>query len=1197
MKFRAIFLYEFAYQARRISNWLFVLVLLVISFLMTKENFLADAMLDDFYVNSPFVIGMITVFVTMVWVLIGGSTAGEATARDVETLMHPLVYTQPITKLAYLGGRFTAVLAINLLIINSAALGVVIATFWPGVDREVIGPFRWAGFIRPWLYIAAPNVFFVTALQFAFSTIGRRTTNAYVASMGVFFSTYVLSLLFIGAMGKPQYARFTDAIGIINVVSDIANNWTPVEKSNRLIELHGAFFWNRILWIGIGFAALATTYTRFRFTHVTAGERRRKKTLAIITPYEPQYVVVPNVSPTFGWTSRLRQMLLITFTSYRKITLSPLGIGVWLFTGLFAFVFIPNNMELDSIPQMARPELVINFLTAPLDKLRTPWIIIPLFLLLYTGELIWREREAGLGDLTDSKPVADWTFFFGKFFALALIAMTWLSILLMTGLFVQARMGYDQFNIPLYLEAFYGFQLTEYILFIVLAMTVHVVVNQKYIAHLVVLVAYVFIVLGGMLGLEHKMLMYGVSPPWSYTEMKGFGTSLAPWLWFKLYWFSWAMVLAVVARLFWMRSKDNSFALRLRIAKYRFTPSTFILAGVAVTSVVTIGGYVFYNTNILHEYRSDVADTRRQAEYEIRYGRYRNVPQPVVRTLRLNIDIYPDARTANIRGTLSLVNKTDFDIDTIHVENAAGVETSLLKFGRPTTSVSKDDELRHHIYKLEQPLRPGASVDLDFEIHYETKGFTNNGASSAVLSNGTKFTSEWLPMIGYQVLRELFAPGDRRRNGLRPRPIIPSLYDPLARGRKGDSQHIMVETVVSTSEGQTAVAPGLLRKQWTENGRSYFQYSTDAPVGHSFGIFSAKYDIKESTWTDSTTGKQVIIQVIHSPGHDNNVDRIIRSARASLDFYSKHYGTYRYSILKFIEYPGLGAGMHAEPAEITHQEGFTAWDPGNDPNDLDLIFGIVGHEVAHQFQAPIAFVEGAPILSESFAWYCSMGVVEQTYGRDHLRKLLRFMREPYPYQPIRMGVPLLRGLDPYLSYRKGPFALYALTEYIGRKNVDSAMHNFLDKFRSGEAPRATTLDLYDELKRVTPDSVQYLLHDLFEVNTFWELETEKATSREVDEATWLVTMDVKARKIVVDSAGVETEVPMTNEWMEVGVFENQALSRPPLVITKRQINSGRQTLVIKVKSKIKPGRAAIDPYHVLIDLETNNNYKKIRAEN
>ncbi|HEX8059556.1 MAG TPA: ABC transporter permease, partial [Cyclobacteriaceae bacterium] len=1117
---------------------------------------------------------------------------------------HSLTWSQPITKLEYLGGRFAAVLAMNLLVVGSGTFGVVLATFWPGVDPDVIGPYRLAGFIRPWLFVVGPNVFFVTALQFAFSTIGRRTTNAYVASMGVFFSTYVLSLIFIGAIGKPKVAHFTDAIGIINVVSDIANNWTPIEKSNRLLELKGDFFWNRVVWMGIGFVALAITYTQFQFRHVTVGGGlfdffRRKKVKIEAPPGSAvsPYVVLPGTQPTFGLTSQLRQLLLITSSAYRKITFGLLGIGVWLFTGLFAFVFIPNNITLDDIPQLARPELVVNFLTAPLDKLRTPWLIIPLFLLLYTGELIWREREAGLGDLTDSTPVRDRTFFFGKFLALALIAITWIFILMIVGLLIQLRMGYDKFNIPFYLKAFYGFQLTEYILFLVLAMTVHVVVNQKYIAHLVVLVAYAFILLGGMIGLEHKMLMYGISPSWSYSEMKGFGTSVAPWCWFKLYWFAWAIVLALIARLFWMRSKDNSFSVRVRIARYRLDSETAVFSAVAIAFLVLNGGYVFYNTNILHDYRDDAANERRQAQYEIKYGRYRDIPQPIVKTANLTIDIYPDTRTAAIRGTYRIINKTDFVIDTVHVENAAGVETTLLHLDPPATVISEDNELRHNIYKLATPLQPGDSINLNFEVHYETQGFTNNGASSAVLSNGTRFTNEWLPVVGYQFTRELYAPGARRRNGLKPRGIIPSLFDTSARGRKGDTQRTNVESVISTTEGQTAIGPGLLRKQWTENGRSYFQYSSGVPMGESFGIFSAKYEMKESAWTDSITGKTVIIQVIHSPGHGNNVDRIIKSARASLGFDSKHYGAYRYPVLKFIEYPGLGSGMHAESMEITHQEGLTAWDPVDDPNELDLLFAIVGHEVGHQFQAPMAFVEGAPILSESFAWYSSMGVVEKTFGHDHLRKLLRFMREPYPYQPIKMGVPLLRGLDPYLSYRKGPFALYALTEYIGRDKVDSAMLSFLDKFRSGEAPRATTLDLYAELQKVTPDSLQYLVHDLFEANTFWELETEKATVTGLDSTTWVVAIDVKTRKVVVDSAGVETEVPMNKEWIEIGVFENRALSRPPLLVTKRQVMSGVQTLVLEVKSTNKPGRVAIDPYHTLIDLEPNNNYKKIRSGN
>ena len=74
------------------------------------------------------------------------------------------------------------------------------------------------------------------------------------------------------------------------------------------------------------------------------------------------------------------------------------------------------------------------------------------------------------------------------------------------------------------------------------------------------------------------------------------------------------------------------------------------------------------------------------------------------------------------------------------------------------------------------------------------------------------------------------------------------------------------------------------------------------------------------------------------------------------------------------------------------------------------------------------------------------------------------------------------------------------------------------------------MDLYRELQAVTPDQFQYLLKDLFERNTFWELETERAAAQRTGDANWQVTLDVRARKVVVDEAGVETEVPMDDGW-------------------------------------------------------------------
>ena len=73
---------------------------------------------------------------------------------------------------------------------------------------------------------------------------------------------------------------------------------------------------------------------------------------------------------------------------------------------------------------------------------------------------------------------------------------------------------------------------------------------------------------------------------------------------------------------------------------------------------------------------------------------------------------------------------------------------------------------------------------------------------------------------------------------------------------------------------------------------------------------------------------------------------------------------------------------------------------------------------------------------------------------------MRFFRDPYPYEPIRRGEPLLRGLDPYMSYRKGPFALYTLSEYVGEEQVNGALRRLREKHEAADAPLATTLDLY-----------------------------------------------------------------------------------------------------------------------------------------
>ena len=84
-------------------------------------------------------------------------------------------------------------------------------------------------------------------------------------------------------------------------------------------------------------------------------------------------------------------------------------------------------------------------------------------------------------------------------------------------------------------------------------------------------------------------------------------------------------------------------------------------------------------------------------------------------------------------------------------------------------------------------------------------------------------------------------------------------------------------------------------------------------------------------------------------------------------------------------------------------------------------------------QVAPADVEGAGLLSVSLETYSAMRVVEETLlGPAHLRRYLLSMRARIRPRCTRAAPPLLRATDSFSYARKGPFALYAMREYIGK---------------------------------------------------------------------------------------------------------------------------------------------------------------------
>lgn len=175
--------------------------------------------------------------------------------------------------------------------------------------------------------------------------------------------------------------------------------------------------------------------------------------------------------------------------------------------------------------------------------------------------------------------------------------------------------------------------------------------------------------------------------------------------------------------------------------------------------------------------------------------------------------------------------------------------------------------------------------------------------------------------------------------------------------------------------------------------------------------------------------------------------------------------------------------------------------------------------------------------------------------------------------------------------------MYALSQYAGRDNVNLALRRLLQAHPPGSTPQPTTLDLYRELKAVTPTQYQSLLHDLFATNTYWALSASQAQAMRAGDGRWQVALDLRARKLSVDDAGAEIERPL-DEWVEIGVFPGPRMSDngevilgKPMYLKQHRLTGTRQTITVTVAGE--PGHVGVDPRGLLVDVRPRDNFTDV----
>ncbi|MGL2962527.1 M1 family aminopeptidase [Flavobacterium sp. RSB2_4_14] len=1214
--FGTIFTFELKRWLKNPSFYIYVAIFFGLSLLLMGSSL---GIFDNFktttssnaMANSPIALnGMLNGLSVFIYFLLP-SIVGASVYRDFKYNMHTILFSYPFSKWDYLMSKFLSSLLVVIIITLFVGLGAFLASFLPGVNPDLLGPHRFIAYIQSYLIFIIPNLIFYGVIVFSMVTITRNISVGFIT---------VILLLFIQSI-ISSFTQDADNRYIVALLEPFGSDaldyytkyWTVYEKNENLLPYTGVVLYNRLIWLGISTLILGLMYRYFSFTQtaLTLGRSRNNERVTKNNFGGITKINLPNISFDFSTKQNLKTAWSLSNVDFKFIvrnwvfiSIVIVGMLFILITSLSAGQFFgtetyPVTWQMLEIPG-ATFSLFINLLT-----------------FLFSGILIHRSATARMNHLIDVTPTPNWVLLSSKFIAIVKMQIVLLSVIMISGILFQIYKGYYNFEIGHYLFELYGIELIHCIIWALLAIFIQTLFKNYLLGFFVLLLLSIGLSFLPAIGVEQQIYQFNSDPGFDYSDMNGYGHGLKYYYLYKFYWLALGLVFFALSLLFWTRGLGQSVKLRFADAINRMKKQVVIPMTLSFLVFLGIGSAIYYENNIVNESKTGKEQEEEMAQWEKKYKKYENKAQPRITDVKVDMDLFPEERNFVANGTYTLKNKTSQTIDTIFVNHGKYTKVA---FKVKTKLVSKDTVMNFDMYRLEQPLMPGDSIQMSFTVKNKPNDFFND--NSPVIYNGTFLNNSMFPSIGYSDQGELTDDDVRKKYGLKPKDRMATPMDSIARRNtyiSSDADWITFETTVSTAGDQTAIAPGYLTKKWTKDGRNYFHYKMDRKMLNFYAFNSAKYEVKKDKW------KNVNIEIYYHKGHEYNVGRMIAAVKKSLDYYTTNFSPYQHKQVRIIEFPKTGGGFaqsFANTIPFSEAIGFIAAVDDENPDAVDYPFAVTSHEVAHQWwahQVIGANVQGATLLSESLSEYSSLKVLEHTYGKSQMRKFLKDALDSYlqgrTFESKKEQPLMFNENQQYIHYNKGSLVLYALSDFIGEKKMNDALKGYIKKVAYQEAPYTNSIELVNELKAATPDSLQYLINDMFETITLYDNRVSKATSKKLPNGKYQVDIEFEVTKYKADDTGKRifkdkkgktltytkkgdkfaSESYPLNDYTEIGVFCKQTVKGEKrdkeLYLKKIKINKINNSISIIVNEK--PTEVGVDPYNKLIDTNSDDNRREL----
>lgn len=1036
------FNFDFRQIRKRLANVLIIFALLAFGVFTGSQFNLTVG--EGVYLNSPYTIGFMTGLLSLSTIFMATVIANQLLFKEFDSGSDAIIFSLPVSKLAYLKGRFLAFFVITFCCFTMMMIGFTIGQQMR-TGTEIKAGFHLMHYLLPLLTFGIFNSFLVCSVLFLLAFSTRKKLLVIVGGL-LLYVVYMVSLLFsnspfmAGALPQSITAQKISAIldpfGLSAYFFE-TRDFSPAQRNTISVPFGGYVILNHFIFILLSALFLILGYFSFSFSPAS-GKRKNNKSKTTALPSNTAKLFTTNTY--FDFPQSLKSILSFAKKDctylFKSISIVAISLLLLFNCGMEMYAEIEKGIR---IPQkyasagLMATTIMQNF-----------HLIGMLILVYFVNDVFWRSHASRFSLIENSTYFSN-TKAKGHFISISILLLFFSILLIIEGLIFQWMYHYFHIDWEAYLGVFL-FCTFPLMLFAGLLIGLNQVSRNKFLALGISILALllVFPPIAKKI-FANPLLRIFSDFKGEFSDFNGFGPYASS--------FALRLIFGVCIMLF--------IVLFVSLFKNRKFRLASLCYGIALSAVGLFSGKAFLTG---YEPKQKWAAQQFAAQYEKQYQKFEKLPQPTITSVKTNIHLFPSQHSYRIEGTYQLENLSDKAIKSIlfHFHPDLNLQSAQLKVGDRSLNIDQ----RISEVQLPQALQPNESAVLTFKIAYQW--FPSNGHQpfNSIIENGTFLRiSRYFPGIGYQTGYQLQDEKERSAFGLAKLKPIKKVTEAAVYQK----DFINLDMTISTEAAQTAVGTGDLQKQWQSGGRNYFQYVANS-IPFRFGLSSAVYQKQSASY------QGIAINVFYHPKHYENVAHLLKNAQLTLDYCTRNFGKYPFNSINFAEVSSFTRGFAATayPSAIFMPEDMIFHSNIHADKKQDVINELAGHELSHLWWGNSGINpddrEGAVMLTETLAMYTEMMLYQKMHGKAKMQERVKMHQQIYDAEKgFSENQPLYKvtANNSHISYSKGAVAMVKLSELIGEGKVNLALRNFLNHNAYPKKPSA--LDLLEEFYKVSPD--------------------------------------------------------------------------------------------------------------------------------